>query len=195
MNRAKANGALRTGRAGLVRTHLTTQTSPQTSRQIMDAIELNGNINTMCATLSTMYANGALQKHVQLGECARWSLPAEPKPDKQTAYPKAKAQPLQRSSKPACTPPQVEKTKPNRQVRSPKEQKANFVAPISYQKSMRQQGQKTNGESVEDFVRRGGRIEVLPMGACSEPLQYDHSRIAEQRAKGRATQQKNRRAR
>jgi hypothetical protein len=195
MNTARENGRLRTGRAALVRTHLATQTSPQTSRQIMDAIERKGNINTMCATLSTMYANGGLQKHVQLGECVRWSLPAEPKPAKQTSRPKAKVQPLQRSSKPACATLQAKKTKPNRQPRSPKEQKANFVAPISYQKSMRQQGQKTHGESVEDFVRRGGRIEVLPMGACSEPLQYDHSRIAEQRAKGRATQQKNRRAR
>ncbi len=195
MKTARENGRLRTGRAALVRTHLATQISPQTSREIMDAIERNGNINMMCATLSTLHANGALQKHVKMGECVRWSLIAEPKPAKQAARSNAKAQPQQRSSKPICAPPKAESTKPNRQARSPKEQKANFVAPISYQKSMRQQGQKTHGESVEHFVRRGGRIEVLPMGACSEPLQYDHSRIAEQRAKGHATQQKNRRAR
>ena len=192
MNTARENGRLRTGRAALVRAHLATQPSPQTARQIMDAIEGNGNINMMCATLSTMYANAALQKHVQLGECVRWSLPAEPKPTKQPTRHEDKARPLQGDKKPAYSVGPVEKAKPKRSAQSPKEQKANFVAPISYQKSMRQQGQKTHGESVEDFLRRGGRIEVLPMGACSEPLQYDHARHAEQRAKGRETQKKNR---
>lgn len=42
---------------------------------------------------------------------------------------------------------------------------------------------------VEAFLTKGGRIQVLPYGACSQPLKHDHS---DQRAKGRAAQKRTR---
>lgn len=204
MSAAKQHGAKRTGRASLVRKFLSGQRTSKSAREILDAVEPGGSINLMTATLGTLLRYGAVEKHgAGLGQ-VRWQIarrnaPA-PKPAARAAKTPAAAQkakatkpaPAPRKSAASAPTPKVSKTivQPTRKSRV--EQKTNFAAPLSTVKAVVKPSATAGFESVEDFIRRGGRIQVLRQGECSQPLQYDHSHYAEQRAKGRTTQQRTR---
>lgn len=205
MSTAKQHGAKRTGRAALVREFLGRQRTSKSAREILDAVEPGSSINLMTATLSTLLRYGAVEKHgAGLGQ-VRWQIarrnaPA-PKPAARAAKapaasaPKAKpATPTPAAKKVAATtrPPKASKTIVQPARKSGREQKTNFSAPLSTVTAVAKPSATAGFETVEDFVRRGGRIQVLRAGECSQPLQYDHSRYPEQRAKGRTTQQRNR---
>lgn len=205
MSGAKQHGAKRTGRASLVREFLGRQRTSKSAREILDAIEPGGSINLMTATLGTLLRYGAVEKHgAGLGQ-VRWQIarrnapapkpaaravktPAAPAPKAKPAMPAPAAKKLT-----GTTPtPKASKTIVQPTRKSSREQKTNFAAPLSTVKAVAKRTATAGFESVDDFLRRGGRIQVLRPGECSQPLQYDHSHYAEQRAKGRTTQQRNR---
>ncbi len=205
MSTAKQRGAKRTGRAALVREFLGAQRTAKSAREILDAVEPDGSINLMTATLGTLLRYGAVEKHgAGLGQ-VRWQSarrnthaqkPAAravktPAAATQKSKPVVAAPPPKRATR-AAPAPKVSKTivQPTRKPRV--EQKTNFAAPLSTVKAVAKPSATVGFESVDDFLRRGGRIQVLRPGECSQPLQYDHSHYAEQRAKGRTTQQRTR---
>jgi hypothetical protein len=205
MSAAKQHGAKRTGRASLVRKFLGGQRTSKSAREILDAVEPGGSINLMTATLGTLLRSGAVEKHgAGLGQ-VRWQIArrnaTSPKPAaramKTSAVATQKAKPAvaesasKKVTRSAPT-PKVSKTivQPTRKSRV--EQKTNFAAPLSTVKAVAKPSATAGFETVDDFLRRGGRIQVLRPGECSQPLQYDHSHYAEQRAKGRTTQQRTR---
>lgn len=204
MSDAKQNGAKRTGRAAIVREFLGRQRTSKSAREILDAVEPGGNINLMTATLGTLLRGGAVEKHgAGLGQ-VRWQIARHPqRAPAETARPAKRISPDRRE---AVMPlPVPRKAAPTSQPKASKtivqptralnrEQKTNFTAPLSTVAAPAKPSTTTGFESVDDFLRRGGRIQVLRAGECSQPLRYDYSHHAEQRAKGRATQQRNRAA-
>ncbi|WP_303749546.1 hypothetical protein [Stenotrophomonas pigmentata] len=204
MSTAKQNGAKRTGRAALVRDFLGRQRTAKTAREILDAVEPGGNINLMTATLGTLLRGGAVEKHgAGLGQ-VRWLIARYPQRSQtETARPAkrisvdTRAAPMPRSvpNKAASTSQSKASKTIVQPTRAPnREQKTNFTAPLSTVAAPAKPSTTAGFESVDDFLRRGGRIQVLRAGECSQPLRYDHSHHDEQRAKGRATQQRNRAA-
>ena len=204
MSGAKQNGAKRTGRAGLVREFLGRQRTSKSAREILDAVEPGGNINLMTATLGTLLRGGAVEKHgAGLGQ-VRWQIARHPqRGSTETARPAKKISPDTHTT--AMPRPAPKKAAPTSQPKASKtivqptrapnrEQKTNFTAPLSTVVAPAKASATAGFESVDDFLRRGGRIQVLRAGECSQPLRYDYSHHAEQRAKGRATQQRNRAA-
>lgn len=201
---AKVNGAKRTGRASLVREYLNRQRTPKSAREILDAVEPGGNINLMTATLGTLLRGGAVEKHgAGLGQ-VRWLIPRLPQQAAKATQRPAKKGIVPRTKRTAAT-PSAQKASPTSQPKATKtivqatraptrEQKTNFTAPLSTVTAPARPSTTAGFESVDDFLRRGGRIQVLRPGECSQPLRYDHSHHAEHRAKGRTAQQRNRAA-
>jgi hypothetical protein len=205
MSAAKQHGAKRTGRASLVRKFLSGQCTSKSAREILDAVEPGGSINLMTATLGTLLRYGAVEKHgAGLGQ-VRWQIARRnaraSMPAARAAKAPADAAQKTKAAKPPPAPkkgagpaptPKVSQTIVQPARKSRVEQKTNFAAPLSTVRAVAKPSATAGSESVEDFIRRGGRIQVLRQGECSQPLQYDHSHYAEQLAKGRTTQQRTR---
>mgnify|MGYP002758448576 CR=1 FL=1 len=205
---AKLNGAKRTGRAARVRAFLARQRKPVTAREILDAItaaqiaeglDPDTDINLMSATLSTMSRGGTVERVGAGYGNVRWQLAARrqtqpPAPTPVRARPAARepdqAAPVK--AKAASVPKQPSPKVVQPVVRRQREQKTNFAAPLATVAQVARPNAAAGFESVDDFLRRGGRIQQLRPGECSQPLRFDHSRLSEQRAKGRTTQQRNR---
>lgn len=200
----KATGALRTGRASLVRAYLRRQRSPKSAREIIDAVEPGGNISLMTATLSTLHGGGHVIREGSVQGNIRWKIaaisPAARKSiatsagsktpaRKQVREPKTK-QVREPKTKPALTTAATTRSKTIVQpTPAPsREQKTNFSAPLSTVASVKRI--RSTHETVDAFMKRGGRIEVLPLGSSSQPLQHIHDQRQQQRAKGRATQRR-----
>lgn len=207
---AKLNGAKRTGRAARVRAFLARQRKPVTAREILDAItaaqiaeglDPDTDINLMSATLSTMSRGGTVERVGAGYGNVRWQLaarrqtqPPAPAPTPVRARPAARepAQAAPVKAKAASVPKQPSPKVVQPVVRRQREQKTNFAAPLATVAQVARPNAAAGFESVDDFLRRGGRIQQLRPGECSQPLRFDHSRLSEQRAKGRTTQQRNR---
>lgn len=187
-------GAQRTGRAAAVRAFLEAQTEAVSARQILDAVEPGGDINLMTATLGTLYRNRAVEKHGAGMGNVRWKTapgkghdrPAARAPMKERREPApANGQARARRSSPTMVLP----TQPTE-----RKQKSNFTAAPGTTKAPAKRSCSITCETVEEFQRRGGRIQVLRLGECSQQLRYDHSSYAEHRANGRAKPKTNRAA-
>lgn len=201
MSAAKQNGAKRTGRAGLVREFLGRQRKSKTAREILDAVEPGGSISLMTATLGTLLRGGAVEKHgAGLGQ-VRWQI--APPPQRVPMANSSREMRISPATRSAATPRLTPKAAPASQRKSSKtivrptrapnrEQQTNFTAPLSTVSAPAKSSTTAGFESVDDFLRRGGHIQVLRPGECSQPLRFDHSHHAEQRAKGHTTQQRNR---
>lgn len=205
---AKLNGAKRTDRAARVRAFLARQRKPVTAREILDAItaaqiaeglDPDTDINLMSATLSTMSRGGTVERVGAGYGNVRWQLAARrqtqpPAPTPVRARPAARepAQAAPVKAKAASVPKQPSPKVVQPVVRRQREQKTNFAAPLATVAQVARPNAAAGFESVDDFLRRGGRIQQLRPGECSQPLRFDHSRLSEQRAKGRTIQQRNR---
>lgn len=203
---AKLNGAKRTGRAARVRAFLARQRKPVTAREILDAItaaqiaeglDPDTDINLMSATLSTMSRGGTVERVGAGYGNVRWQLAARrqtqpPAPVRARPAARAPAQAAPAKAKAASVPKPPSPKVVQPVVRRQREQKTNFAAPLATVAQVARPNAAAGFESVDEFLRRGGRIQQLRPGECSQPLRFDHSRLSEQRAKGRATQQRNR---
>lgn len=203
---AKLNGAKRTGRAARVRAFLARQRKPVTAREILDAItaaqiaeglDPDTDINLMSATLSTMSRGGTVERVGAGYGNVRWQLSARrqtqpPAPVRARPAARAPAQAAPAKAKAASVPKPPSPKVVQPVVRRQREQKTNFAAPLATVAQVARPNAAAGFESVDEFLRRGGRIQQLRPGECSQPLRFDHSRLSEQRAKGRATQQRNR---
>lgn len=186
------SGANRSGRAAAVRSFLATQTEALSARQILDAVEPGGDINLMTATLGTLFRNKAVEKHgAGLGN-VRWrTLPGTARERPAARATDSTVHAVKRRThapKPKRESPTIVQEKRPLRV----EQKPNFPSLVVSRKPRAKAATAAGYESVEEFQRRGGRIQILRLGECSQPLQYDHSQYADHRAKGRATQKRNR---
>lgn len=192
---AKLNGAMRTGRASRVREFLSRQTEPVSAREILDAVEPGGDINLMSATLSTMSRGRGIERIGAGHGNVRWQVsprhsrttPTRPMP---AAHASARPQAAPAKSAPRPTTTLPAPTVVQKQPRRTREQKTNFSAPLATVSQVARSNATAGFETVDDFLRRGGRIQRLRSDECSQPLRFDHSRHGEQRAKGRATQQR-----
>ena len=176
---APKHGAQRNGRAARVREYLSQQSTPKTARQILAATEPGGDICLMTAALGTMLRGGQVEKTQRSHGPVLWSLvkqgtprvPQQPPRDKAAAKPKP-ARPVARKSadEPVPTPPMRAVPKASAHV-AMQPKRALAVASIAH--SPPSAGEEA--ETVEAFQARGGRIDILRPGECSQPLQFDHS--------------------
>ncbi|MBA2411384.1 MAG: hypothetical protein H0V63_00960 [Burkholderiaceae bacterium] len=166
----------RTGRATRVREHLATQATPQTARQILEAVEPDGDITLMCATLATMTRSGYLiHDTAALGRHIRYTLSkSRPRRDNTRTDPPAKA-PSRRvaAAAPKGTSPTPKKATPAAPVNG----RTNFVAAlgtVSFMRAEKSEASRRIAADIATFQRKGGRIEKLPVGASVTPLQHKH---------------------
>lgn len=175
---AQKHGAQRNGRATRVREYLSQQSAPKTARQILDATEPGGDICLMTAALGTLFRGEWVEKRQPTHGQVLWTISKRNRAPRcqstrrkgSPAAQKPKARP-KRKQTPALAPapsirgdlPPTEKQGRRRPTRAIA---PHAEAPLSVTK---------DAESVEAFLRRGGRIDILRPDECSRPLQFDHS--------------------
>ncbi len=211
---AKKTGAMRTGRTAKVRAYLAKQIEARSAREILDAVEPRGDINLMTATLGTMLRNGSVDKTGGGQFGVRWKLGTGKERTAVTvSKPQVRAQALKDAAarhvrgrsdadlpKRKATPAPIAnaQTVVRHTGARAREQPTNFSAPLSTvldPNSAKAWESQQIAADIAAWERRGGRIEQLDQGAASQPLRFIPDDVAAARARGRATQSRNRASR
>lgn len=151
-------------------------------RQVFDALGGDYAYNAVAAQLSTMAKAGKLRRDANVSRGGRYwitdlagkDMRSDPsRAGRRTRAAKAGAAKRVLGPKPEtrdsmCARMHAEVLAKSRPKPAPK---ARFIQPP--QKSLKQR--TVNAPTVDEFVRRGGRIEYLERHASSNPLLFDHS--------------------
>lgn len=171
---AAANGAIRNGRAAAVRNYLRTQSEPRSARQIIEAVDPTAKITCMCATLSTLFTAGHVMREGIGAGKVHWRIAPEVATERAAmqrdahrgAAMKAAAARHVAKREPGAL------TTPPKATKAPKKSPARVVSKAKPATSIKAglRPPAAERESVDEFLRRGGHIEHLALGECSQPL-------------------------
>ena len=137
-------------RAEAARQWIAKQRTPQSTRDFINALQPKGDISRWSATLSQLVKAGQLIRHGS-GQRCKFSAPPQPKDSATSKQAAARRHP---------------KPKPESQIR---------IAPARPALDAPAAPRRAAPESVEDFVRRGGRIQKLEPHEVSEPLRFQYN--------------------
>lgn len=159
------------GRSDRVRKYLVKHPGPGL-RQLIDAVEPGCARNNMAATVSTLVKRGKARTEGRRGATRYYPTPTTLVDERAAANAATgvkRRKPRRRT--------RVTET-PSRAASRPLAAKPAARAPLP--RLMRTDPQLAPrkgaaGETVDQYLARGGRIDVLPRGAVSCPLRYDHS--------------------